>query len=496
MTCTPNCTGKCSLAGGHPHWRDACGVFGVWAPGVDVARLTYFGLYALQHRGQESAGIFRRRTATEGGTSVTCELHKGMGLVADVFQRLGKDWWKAPHDMAIGHVRYSTAGDSSVANAQPFAVNFDNWYLALAHNGTLSNADLLRARLQASGALFQATTDTELILHLAARNHEQGTPPWEALRNALINCEGAYSLIALCEDGMAVARDPYGFRPLCVGKLGQSVLFASESCAFDLVGAEYVREVEPGEFILVQSDGKLQSTKFSFAPRQAHCIFELVYFARPDSLVFGEPVSAVRKRFGAQLARETPAAVDVVMPVPDGGLYAALGYAEEAKVPFDMGIMRNHYVGRTFIQPDPEDRRTAVKIKLNPIRHAIKGRRILLVDDSIVRGNTSRERIRLLRECGAKEVHMRISCPPHVGACYYGIDFPDPQALIANNLSLPEIAKLINVDSLAYLSLDGMLNSVIVNRPADYCTACFTRNYPVPPKFRTDGPQSRRAGGG
>ncbi len=463
-----------SLRGDEPH--EYCGVFGV-CHHPEAASVTREGLYSLQHRGQESAGIFLRRPNG-------CELQKGMGLVADVFQRLPKEWWQTEQDMAIGHVRYSTAGGSSLVNAQPFAVNFGNWHLALAHNGTLSNACQLRSRLKTKGALFQGDTDTELILHLAARSHEHDDAPWEALKNALINCEGAYSLLALCEDGLAAARDPYGFRPLAMGRQGDSIIFSSETCAFDLLGAEYVRDVEPGEFLVIRADGTQESSTISYAPRRAHCIFELVYFARPDSLVFGEQVYTVRKRFGAQLAKESPVEADVVMPVPDGGMFAALGYAEASGIPFDMGIMRNHYVGRTFIQPNADDRRAAVKVKLNPIRSAIADKRIVLVDDSIVRGNTSRERVRLLRECGAREVHMRVSCPPHVGGCYYGIDFPDPDALIATHHTTEEIAELINVDSLAYLSLDGMLGSVVHTKPEDYCAACFTCDYPVVPKVR------------
>ncbi len=456
--------------------RHYCGVFGV-TNHPEAASVTRDGLYSLQHRGQESAGMFLRK-------KTGCEVHKAMGLVSEVFQGMPQDWWDAPQDMAIGHVRYSTAGDSSLVNAQPFAVRFDEWHLALAHNGTISNSPQIRSRLQTKGTLFQGSTDTELIMHLAARSHEQGDAPWEALKNALINCEGAYSLVALCEAGMAAARDPYGFRPLCLGKLDDGYVIASESCAFDLLGAEYIRDVEPGEFLVIDNDGELSSSRISYAPRLAHCIFELVYFARPDSLVFTEDVYGTRKRFGARLAQESPVPADVVMPIPDGGVFAALGYAEEAGIPFDMGIMRNHYVGRTFIQPNAEDRRAAVKVKLNPIRKAIEGKRVILVDDSIVRGNTSRERVRLLRECGAKEVHMRISCPPHVAGCFYGIDFPDPDALIASHHSIDEIAELINVDSLAYLSLEGMLGSVSNTKAEDYCAACFTNQYPVAPKLR------------
>ena len=455
-------------------FHEACGIFGV-ANHPAAAELTRVGLYALQHRGQESAGIFLLRNGE-------CELHKGMGLVSEVFGRLPKEWWKTSQSMGIGHVRYSTAGSSSLVNAQPFAVEFDRWRLALAHNGTLSNSGLLRDNLKRCGAILQGSTDTELVLHLAARHHEQGAPPWEALKAAMAHVEGAYSILALCEDGMAAMRDPYGWRPLAMGRLGDSVVFASETCAFDMVGAEYERDLEPGEIVLVREDGSMHSEFFEYAPRKAFCIFELIYFARPDSLVFGECVYEMRKRLGARLAEESPADVDVVMPLPDGGVYAALGFAEAAGIPFDMGIMRNHYIGRTFIQPSEEDRRTAVRAKLNPIRNAIAGKRVCLVDDSIVRGNTGKERVWMLRECGATEVHMRISCPPHVAPCYYGIDFPSAEELIANNHSLDEIAKLLNVDSLAYLSLEGMLGCVSKTQADDYCHACFSREYPVAPR--------------
>ena len=416
-----------------------------------------------------------------------CDLRKGMGLVGEIFNRLPDEWWKGDQDMAIGHVRYSTAGQSDLVNAQPFVVTFDKWQLGVAHNGTISNAEVLRSRLGTLGSLFQGSTDTELILHLAARDHTAGEAPWEALRVALRQCEGAYSIVAMCEAGMAVARDPYGFRPLAIGKLDDAYIFASETSAFDMSGAEYIRDVKPGEFIVVDNDGEMHSSQISYAPRLAHCIFELVYFARPDSRVFTEDVYSVRKRFGAKLAEEAPVAnADVVMPLPDGGTYAALGFAEAANISYDQGIMRNHYVGRTFIQPNAADRRATVKIKLNPIRAAIKDKIIVLVDDSIVRGNTSRERVKLLREFGAKEVHMRISCPPHIGGCYYGIDFPDPDELIASHLSTDEIAKEINVDSLAYLSLEGMLAGVERTKPESYCVACFNKEYPVPPKFKND----------
>ena len=459
--------------------RDHCGVFGI-ANHQNAAELTRLGLYALQHRGQESAGIFLLRNGN-------CELHKGMGLVGDVFRKLPKEWWKTPQSMAIGHVRYSTAGSSTVVNAQPFAVELDKWYLALAHNGNLSNGGVLRETLKSNGAILQGNTDTEIILHLAARDHEMGKPPWAALRSALQQVEGAYSIVALCEDGMAAIRDPHGFRPLVMGKLGDATVFASESSAFDMIGADYQREVRPGEFILVKNDGTIETSLFQRSTCEARCIFELIYFSRPDSKIFGECVYRMRKRFGATLAQEAPVDADVVMPVPDGGIYAALGFSEASRIPFDLGIMRNHYVGRTFINPNQTDRVWAVRIKLNPIVEAIKGKRICLIEDSIVRGNTSRERVKTLRKYGAKEVHMRVSCPPHISPCYYGIDFPRKDELIANNYSLDEITQLIEADSLAYLSLDGMLACVKNSRSKNgYCHACFSGKYPVEPSSVCD----------
>ncbi len=456
--------------------KEHCGVFGI-VNHPEAAEITRLGLFALQHRGQESAGIFKCINGK-------CELHRGMGLVADVFPKLPREWRDSPGTMAIGHVRYSTAGKSVITNAQPFAVEFDKWNLAVAHNGTLSDAPRWRTHLKRTGAIFQGDFDTEIILHLAARRHRAGQPPWEAFEYALKNVEGAYSILALYEKGMAVARDPYGFRPLAMGRLGKAVVFSSETCAFDMIGAKYEREVEPGEIIFVTESGKIKSHCFSFSKRKAYCIFELVYFSRPDSMVFNESVYATRKRFGAVLADEHPVDADLIVPIPDSGMYAALGYSERSGIPFDLGIMRNHYVGRTFIRPSADDRKTAVNLKLNPIKEAIKGKRICLVEDSIVRGNTSRERVRTLRENGAKEVHMRISCPPHIQPCYYGIDFPSSDELIASRYSVDEIAKIIDADSLSYLSLDGMLSCVKQTCPKDYCHACFSGKYPVKPRLK------------
>ncbi len=449
-----------------------CGVFGIFNH-PNAAELTRLGLYSQQHRGQESAGLCLLRDGK-------IDVHRSMGLVADAFRHFPAGWNEGNQFAAIGHVRYSTAGSSNLINAQPFVVEFDAWQLALAHNGNLSNGAQVRQHLKDTGAILQGTTDTELILHLAARRHQAGEPPWEAMKMALKNVEGGFSILALCEYGIAAFRDPYGWRPLSMGRLGDATVFASETTAFDILGAEYVREVEPGELIYITTDGKMQSEYFDFARRRAHCIFELVYFARPDSTVFGENVYATRHAFGRKLAEEAPADADVVMPLPDGGVYAALGYAQASGVPFDMGVVRNHYVGRTFIRPTVEDRRKAVMVKLNPITKAIEGKKVCLVDDSIVRGNTSRERVRMLRECGAKEVHMRISCPPIVSPCYYGIDFASKDELIASRHSIEEIAEQIQVDSLAYLSLEGMLSCV--SRPEDYCHACYSGRYPVQPK--------------
>ena len=455
--------------------KEACGIFGI-AFHSEAAHLTRLGLFALQHRGQESAGIFLKR-------GDECELQKGMGLVGNVFSKLPKEWWKTPDQtMAIGHVRYSTSGRSSIVNAQPFAVEFDKWHLALAHNGTLSDGAYWRQQLKRSGAIFQGDLDTEAILHLAAQHHEEGETPWKALSWALGHVEGAFSVVALCEDGLMAARDPRGFRPLAMGRLESgSIVFASETCAFDMMGAVYERDVKPGEMIVVKNDGQIISSQFTEVKKISHCIFEHVYFSRPDSLIFEDCVYSVRKRLGAQLAKEHPVDADIIMPVPDSGTYAALGYAEASGIPFEMGIMRNHYIGRTFIKPSPDDRKAAVNLKLNPIRKAIEGKKICLVEDSIVRGNTSRERVLAMRENGAAEVHMRISCPPHVAPCFYGIDFPSSEELIAYTHSIDEIAELIGADSLAYISLDGML--ACTTQPSEnFCHACFSGKYPVAPK--------------
>jgi amidophosphoribosyltransferase len=453
-----------------------CGIFGI-ANHPDAFALTKRGLFSLQHRGQESAGIM---VLNEG----KCRLHKGMGLISEVFSNFPEDLGKRGQGTtAIGHVRYSTSGKSNLANAQPFMVEFDKWQLGLAHNGTISNAGPKRRTLKRDGAIFQGDLDTELILHIAARIHQPGEKPWAAIEKALLQVEGALSLLALCEDGMIVARDPMGFRPLSMGMVDDAYVFSSETCALDMIGAVFIRDVLPGEIIHISSSGEMSSHIFAESKRKAHCIFELIYFARPDSVMFGESVYQMRKKFGEKLAEEHPSEADIVVPVPDSGTYAAIGYSKESKIPFEFGIMRNHYIGRTFIKPSPEDRKTAVNIKLNPIREAIKNKSVCLVEDSIVRGNTSRERVKTLRKCECAKVDMRISCPPHTKPCFFGIDFPSAEELIANNHSVEEIRRMIDADSLCYLSLDGMLSCAEANKADDFCHACFSGQYPVEPQI-------------
>jgi len=446
-------------------FRDECGVFGVF-DAEDAARLTYLGLYALQHRGQESAGIATLDSA--GHISVERE----MGYVADVFteERLSR----LPGRAAIGHVRYATAGASLLINAQPIVFATGRGPLALAHNGNLVNAREIRASLEASGALFTTSSDSEVILHLIARS--RATTLGAAIAEALSEVRGAYSLLILGRDGIFAVRDPNGIRPLSLGMHEGYPVAASETCAFDLIGAKFERDVEPGEIVRLSSDG-FSSHRFAF-PRATPCVFEHIYFARPDSLVFGKSVAAVREAFGARLAREHPADADVVVPVPDSGMYAALGYARESGLPFALGMVRNHYVGRTFIEPKQAIRSFGVKVKLNPVRQVVEGKRVVLVDDSIVRGTTSRKIVRMLREAGAKQVHVRISSPPTMNSCHYGIDTPTRRELIASNHSVEDIRKYIDADSLGYLSPEGMLEAF--GRPQQAtCTACFTGVYPV-----------------
>jgi amidophosphoribosyltransferase len=454
-------------------FNDECGVFGILNHS-DAANLAYLGLYALQHRGQESAGI----AALDANV---IRVEKEMGYVADVFtpERLSR----LPGDTAIGHVRYSTAGGSMLCNAQPIFAMTSKGPVAVAHNGNLVNGGELRRRLEAEGSIFNSMSDTEVLVHLIAKSKE---PTLErALVDTFSQCRGAYSVVVLSPRKVYAARDPYGFRPLVIGKLGNALAVSSETCAFDLIEAQTLREVRAGEIVVLEQSGSDAATmrvvhQFD-APREARCIFEHVYFARPDSIIFGNNVAEVRQRFGRQLAREHPIAADVVVPVPDSGVFAALGYAHESGIPFQFGLVRNHYVGRTFIEPKQSIRSFGVKIKLNPVRELIEGKRIVLIDDSIVRGTTSKKIVRMLKDFGAKEVHMRISSPPTTGPCYYGIDTPERRDLIASSSSTEEIRDFIEADSLGYLSEEGMLTAV---RNGDdparlYCTACFSGKYPV-----------------
>ena len=450
--------------------HEECGVFAVYGH-PEAANVTYLGLYALQHRGQESAGI-----ASSDGHGIHC--YKGMEHVADLFtpEVLGG----LPGELAIGHTRYSTAGDTVLLNAQPFSVACNKGRIAVAHNGNITNAAELRRDLEREGSIFQASSDTEVILHLVARSRERTLAG--ALREALLQLEGAFSLVFLAGDRIIVARDPHGFRPLAFGQMElpghrTGYVFASETCAFDLIGAVYLGDVEPGEMVIAGADGV---TRERYAPVRdhAHCVFEHVYFARPDSLVFGRPVAQSREMLGRLLAREKPADADVVVPVPDSGVAAAIGYASESGLPYRQALIRNHYVGRTFIEPSQAIRDFGVKLKLNPVRHLLEGKRVILVDDSIVRGTTSRKIVRMVRGAGAREVHLRISCPPTVSPCFYGVDTPDKSELIAANQSVEEIRRFVEADSLGYLSLGGLRQAVADDRQ-DYCYACYTGNYPT-----------------
>ena len=447
------------------HFHDECGVFGIF--GADeAAKLAYLGLYALQHRGQESAGI----AATDG---VQFRVERGMGLVQDVFtpEVIGR----LPGFAAIGHTRYSTAGDTSLGNAQPLASDCNKGKLALAHNGNLTNALELRRNLEHKGSIFQTTSDTEVIVHLVARSKVGNLAG--AVADALGQVEGAYSLLILTRDEIFAVRDPRGFRPLAIGRLRDAWVVASETCAFDLIGAEYVRDVEPGEMLRI-SKGGLESIRFAPERTHQHCIFEHVYFARPDSIVFGRGVNATRERLGRLLARECPAIADIVVPVPDSGVPAAIGYAAESGIPFRMGLIRNHYIGRTFIEPEQAIRDFGVRLKLNPVRRLLEGHRVVLVDDSIVRGTTSRKIVRMVREAGAAEVHVRISCPPTASPCHYGIDTPTKIELIASRNSIEQIREFIGADSLGYLSLES-LRAALEDTEGKFCTSCYTGVYPT-----------------
>ena len=447
-------------------FHDHCGVAGVFGH-LEAAKLAYLGLYALQHRGQESAGI----VSSDG---VDLHLEKGMGLVQEVFQP--QILARLPGTAAVGHTRYSTAGDTSLMNAQPIVIDCNKGKLALAHNGNLTNAAKLRRNLEHRGSIFQTTSDTEVIVHLVARSSAHNLEG--ALGDALNQVEGAYSLLVLTRDELFAIRDPRGFRPLCLGRLGDSWLVASETTAFDLIDAQYVREIEPGELVRISRAGV---ESLHFAPQKQHqfCVFEHVYFSRPDSVVFGRAVQTSREELGRQLAREAGVDADLVVPVPDSGVTAAVGYAAESGIPFRFALIRNHYVGRTFIEPSQKVRDFGVRLKLNPVRSLLEGKRVVLIDDSIVRGTTSRKIVRMIRNAGAKEVHMRISCPPTISPCYYGVDTPSRKQLIAANKSVEEIREYIGADSLAYLSLEGLKKACGEGEKISYCSACYTGKYPT-----------------
>ena len=446
--------------------HEECGVVGIFGH-PEAGKLTYLSLYALQHRGQESAGI----ASTDG-------LHlyskRAMGQVADIFNNTALDYLQGA--IAIGHTRYSTSGDSALANAQPLTVDCNKGAIAIGHNGNLVNAASIRSRLEGNGSIFQTSSDTEVILHLLAQSRAELLP--DALTETLQQIEGAYSLVLLTRDSLYAVRDPWGFRPLSMGELpGGGVAFASETCAFDLIGARYLRDVEPGEWVRVTSEG-VETRRFADPRPHRHCIFEHVYFARPDSLVFGRSVQQSRERMGRILAKEAPVEADLVVPVPDSGVAAALGFSAESGIPFRFGLIRNHYVGRTFIEPSQQIRDFGVKLKLNPVRSMLVGQRVVLVDDSIVRGTTSRKIVRLIRDAGAAEVHLRISCPPTISPCYYGVDTPSKKELVGARMSVEEIRQFIEADSLAYLSLEG-LDRAVENTGDSYCKACYTGNYPT-----------------
>lgn len=452
-------------------FREECGLFGVWN-NREAANLTYLGLFAQQHRGQEGAGVVAlSRVSGEEQFSI----HKQLGLVADIFTDF--DFQKLPGDAAIGHVRYTTAGGHKLANVQPFFAEIAQGGVAIAHNGNLINADRLREQLIAEGSIFSATSDTEVILHLLARG-QKNVPLVERVIAALKTVSGAYSLLFLFKDRMMAVRDPNGFRPLCLGSLNGSHVVASETCAFDLIGAEFVRDIEPGELVEISGVNELKSY-YPFGPaKESPCIFEYIYFARPDSNIFGRNVYAVRKRLGQELAREAPVKADYVVPVPDSGVTAAIGYSQESKIPLEMGLIRNHYVGRTFIEPKQSIRDFGVRLKLNANNDVLQGKSIVVVDDSIVRGTTSRKLVKMLREAGAREVHMRISAPPTTDPCYYGIDTPTKAELIASSQDTKKIAEFIGVDTLAYLSIEGMYRAVQSAR-GKFCDACFSGVYPI-----------------
>src|SRR5579862_9931477 len=454
-------------------FREECGVMAIYAH-PEAEKLAYLGLHALQHRGQESAGM----VSSDG---MNLRAHKAMGLVADIF--VEDVLAKLRGTLAIGHTRYSTTGDSALLNAQPILVQSNKGPIAVAHNGNLVNAQEIRSRLESQGSIFQTTSDTEVIVHLIALSREHTLP--EAMADALRRVEGAFSLVMVSTDRVFAARDPRGFRPLAMGRIPardglkqDTIVFASETCAFDLIGAIYEREVKPGELVIVGPEG-VHSRFYSAQQPQSSCIFEHVYFSRPDSLVFGRAVQESRDAMGRQLALESPVEADIVVPVPDSGVTAAMGFAHQSGIPLQFGLIRNHYVGRTFIEPEQRVRDFGVKLKLNPVRLVLDGKRVVLIDDSIVRGTTSRKIVRMVRDAGAREVHMRVSCPPTISSCYYGVDTPSRNQLIAANKSVNEIREYIGADSLSYLSLDGLRKAVGDSDSRTYCTGCYTGKYPT-----------------
>jgi amidophosphoribosyltransferase len=448
--------------------RESCGLFGIHQH-KDAANLCYFGLYALQHRGQESCGI---AVVNDGRISE----HKGMGLVADVFDRRNLDLLVG--ESAVGHVRYSTTGSSILANAQPFLVNHRKRAYAVAHNGNIVNAYELKQELEEAGSIFQTTMDSEIFLHLFIKNLDHGFE--KALVESVGRLKGAFSFVMLTNSGEIVGiKDPNGFRPLCLGKLNGNYVLASETCALDLVEAEFVRELDPGEIVIISENG-VKSIRTTDSHKKSFCIFEYIYFARPDSTFFGQNVYLTRKAHGRRLAREAPVSADFVMPFPDSGSYAAIGYSEESKIPFEMAMIRNHYVGRTFIQPSQTMRDFGVRIKLNPVRELLKGKDIIIIEDSIIRGTTVKTRVKALRELGVGKVHMRVSGPPHRFPCHYGIDFSTKGELIAARMSVDELRDHLGLDSLHYLSISGLLESTGMENPGDnLCKACFDGCYPV-----------------
>jgi len=469
------------LPSGSP--REECGVFGVFGQ-PEAAKLTYFGLYALQHRGQESAGI----VSSDG--KVVYE-HKAMGLVGKVFDETTLKELKG--HIAVGHVRYSTTGSSVLQNAQPFRVYHDGSSLALAHNGNLVNAASIRKRLEGHGSIFQTGMDSEVMVHLLAKAGLRGLD--EAIVSTMNVIKGAYSVVMATEKSLIGFRDPLGFRPLCIGRLNSSYILSSETCALDLIQAKYIRDVRPGEVVVIDSNG-LRSFQGIDSQRNSNCIFEFIYFARPDSNIFGQNVYTFRKALGAALARETTVDADFVMPFPDSGNYAAVGYAEATNLPLELAVIRNHYVGRTFIEPSQSMRDFEVRIKLNPVRETIRGKKVVIIEDSVIRGTTSKTRIKAIREAGAKEIILMVSCPPICFPCYYGIDFPTTGELVAAKQSVEEIRQFLGLDGLHYLGIKSMLKAA-GRDPQSFCLACFNGKYPIPvnddvEKFRFERPGGRQ----